>query len=53
MKLSFFKKMLERNVIKPILKKVNLATDDLNNFKPVTNIPFTGKLIRRMVVDHL
>ena len=27
--------------------------DDLNNCRPVTNIPFLGKLIERVVADQL
>lgn len=33
---------LKETLLRPIPKKPNLATDDLNNYRPIANIPFLG-----------
>ena len=43
---------LKETIIRPILNP-NLVTGDLNNLKIVANIPFTDKLIERVVADQL
>ncbi|XP_061477607.1 uncharacterized protein LOC133381973, partial [Rhineura floridana] len=39
--------------IRPILKKPSLDPQDLNNFRPVSNLPFMGKVIERVVAKQL
>ena len=44
-------------VIRPILKKPNLNTDDLKNYRPVSNLQFVSKIIENIVMalleDHI
>ena len=48
---------LKEAMINPILKKTTLDKDILNNYRPVSNLPFISKLIERVVcgqiVSHL
>ncbi len=48
---------LKEAMINPILKKASLDKDTLNNYRPVSNLPFISKLIERVVcaqiVSHL
>ncbi len=37
----------------PILKKPNLNTDDLNNYRLISNLPFISKLLERVVTSQL
>lgn len=39
--------------VTPILKKDGLDTKDHNNFRPVSNLPFLGKLVERVVANQL
>nr|GFC52549.1 hypothetical protein [Tanacetum cinerariifolium] len=40
-------------VVRPLLKKPSLDPTILNNFRPVSNIPFLGKVIERVVASQL
>ncbi|XP_078139509.1 uncharacterized protein LOC144539314 [Centroberyx gerrardi] len=40
-------------IIKPLLKKSNLDPDDLNNFRPISNLPFLSKVLERIVSTQL
>lgn len=44
---------LKEMLIRPILMKTHLATDDLNNYRTISNLPFLGKLIERVVANQL
>ena len=35
--------------IKPLLKKLNLDTNELNNYRPISNLSFISKLLERVV----
>jgi len=37
-------------VLKPLLKKNNLDASILNNYRPMSNLPFIGKIIERNVL---
>lgn len=40
-------------VVKPLLKKHNLPKDDLNNYRPVSNLTFLSKVVERIVYSRL
>lgn len=44
---------LKEAVIKPLLKKTSLNPHDLNNYRPIANIPFLGKILERVVALQL
>ena len=44
---------LKTALIIPLLKKTNLDTEDFKNFRPVSNLPFVSKLIKKLVVVQL
>ncbi len=44
---------MKEAMINPILKKPQLDKDVLNNYRPVSNLPFVSKLIERAVVKQL
>ena len=44
---------LKTALIIPLLKKTNLDTEDVKNFRPVSNLPFVSKLIEKSVAAQL
>ena len=44
-----FSSGLRRAIITPILKKASLDKNTLGNYRPVSNLPFVGKLIEKVV----
>ena len=45
--------LLKTALIIPLLKKTNLDTEDVKNFRPVSNLPFVSKLIKKSVAAQL
>ena len=43
---------LKEALVKPLLKKISLETI-FKNYRPVSNLPFIGKLMERCVIDQL
>jgi potassium voltage-gated channel Eag-related subfamily H protein 8 len=39
--------------VSPLLKKPSLCVDDLNNYQPVSLLPFLSKLVERVVAKQL
>ena len=48
-----FPKFLKMAIVKPLLKKRNLDTSVLNNYRPISNLPFIGKIIEKIVFIQL
>ena len=48
-----FPKALKTAVIKPLLKKSNLDATVLNNYRPISNLPFLGKVLEKVVYQQL
>ena len=48
-----FPKSLKSAVINPLLKKNNLDTSILSNYRPISNLPFIGKIIEKIVFNQL
>ena len=44
---------LKQALVTPLLKKSNLDVNNLNNFRPVSNLPFMGKIIERAAINQL
>ena len=44
---------LKMAVITPILKKPSLCVNSLKNFRPISNLPFLGKVIEKVVAAQL
>ena len=40
-------------IVKPVLKKSTLDNDALNNYRPVSNLPFVSKLVERVAAKQL
>ena len=40
-------------IVKPLLKKPALDKDILNNYRPVSNLPFVSKLVERVIAKQL
>ncbi len=45
--------LLKEAMIKLILQKPHVAKDTLNNYRPVSNLPYVSKLIERVVAKQL
>ena len=52
MQSGVFPECLKVAVVKPVLKKTPMELID-KNYRPVSNIQFTGKLIEHVVTDQL
>ena len=44
---------MKTEVIKPLLKKNNLDASVMNNYRPISNLPFIGKIIEKVVFQQL
>ena len=40
-------------MVLPLLKKPHLNSQDLNNYRPVSNLPFVSKVIEHVVASQL
>ena len=45
--------VLKRAVVKPLLKKNDLDKEDMNNYRPVSNLSFLSKIIEKVVVSRI
>ena len=48
-----FPNTLKHGILKPLLKKQDLDQNKLNNYRPITNLTFVGKLLERCAVKQL
>ncbi len=48
-----FPNSLKTAVVKPVLKKCNLDNTMLSNYRPISNLPFIGKIIENVVFNQL
>ena len=44
---------LKQAIVKPLIKKPTLDNENLKNYRPVSNLPYIGKLVERVVVTQL
>ncbi len=50
---GFFPQALKTAVIKPLLKKSNLDSSLMRNYRPISNLPFLSKIIEKAVFQQL
>uniref|UniRef100_A0A803SUK8 Reverse transcriptase domain-containing protein n=1 Tax=Anolis carolinensis TaxID=28377 RepID=A0A803SUK8_ANOCA len=48
-----FPSVLKQAIVRPILKKASLDSTILNNYRPISNLPFLGKVLERVVASQL
>ena len=48
---EFFHRHLNKLLSRPLLKKPSLSTDDLNNFRPISNLNFISKILEKVVAS--
>uniref|UniRef100_A0A8C2F867 Reverse transcriptase domain-containing protein n=1 Tax=Cyprinus carpio TaxID=7962 RepID=A0A8C2F867_CYPCA len=48
-----FPNSMKTAVVKPLLKKSNLDNTILSNYRPISNLPFIGKFIEKVVCNQL
>jgi hypothetical protein len=44
---------LKTAIISPLLKKTGLDPDDLKNYRPISNLPFIGKVLEKIVAHQI
>ena len=47
--LGYFPDVLKKACVTPLIKNENLDDDNIKNFRPVSNLPFLGKIIEKCV----
>lgn len=50
---GFFPQSEKRAVVRPLLKKVGLDTQILNNYRPVSNLSFLSKVLEKAILDQI
>ena len=50
---STMSSLLKRALVKPLIKKPSLDKENLNNYRPVSNLPYIGKLIERAAIKQI
>ena len=53
LKTGTFPSAFKTAVVKPLLKKSNLSSDNVDNFRPVSNLPFLSKILEKIVFNQL
>lgn len=48
---SVVQEYFKRAVVKPLFKRPGFNTEEFNNYRPVSNLPYTSKLLEK-VVEH-
>ena len=50
---GIFPSELKFAIVKPLLKRSNLDTESLANYRPVSNLPFLSKLLEKIVFSRI
>ena len=45
--------ILKQAILKPLLKKLSLDSNDFKNYRPISNLRFISKTIEKCVAKHL
>ena len=53
LKRGVFPDCLKQALVCPLLKKASLDAEEFKNYRPVSNLPFLGKVIERVAIDQL
>ena len=50
---GIFPSSFKQALVQPLLKKPSLSTDDLNNFRPISNLIFISKILEKVVASRI
>ena len=50
---GIFPSLFKQALVQPLLKKQSLSTDDLNNFRPISNLIFISKILEKVVASRI
>ena len=50
---GIFPSSFKQALVQPLLKKPSLSTDDLNNFRPISNLTFISKILEKVVASRI
>ena len=50
---GIFPSSFKQTLVQPLLKKPSLSTDDLNNFRPISNLNFISKILEKVVASRI
>ena len=50
---GIFPSSFKQALVNPLLKKPSLSTDDLNNFRPISNLNFISKILEKVVASRI
>ena len=50
---DIFPSSFKQAFVQPLLKKPSLSADDLNNFRPISNLNFLSKILEKVVATHI
>ena len=50
---GIFPLSFKQALVQPLLKKPSLSTDDLNNFRPISNLIFISKILEKVVASRV
>ena len=50
---GIFSSSFKQALVQPLLKKPPLSTDDLNNFRPISNLIFISKILEKIVASRI
>ena len=50
---GIFPSSFKQALVQPLLKKSSLSTDDLNNFRPISNLNFISKIHEKVVASRI
>ena len=50
---SYMPCALREAIVKPLIKKPSLDIENFKNYRPVSNLPYLGKLIESVVIDQI
>ena len=50
---GIFPSSFKQALVQPLLKKPSLSTDDLNNFRPISNLNFISKILEKVVASRI
>ena len=50
---GIFPSLFQQAIVHPLLKKPSLPDDDLNNFRPISNLNFISKILEKVVASRI
>ena len=50
---GIFPSSFKQAIVHPLLKKPSLPDDDLNNFRPISNLNFISKILEKVVASRI